>query len=121
MKILTIALMLLFAAPLSAQTVTQTLQWEYVNETVGSALADATFLSINKAPTVIVQPTCTPVGTNVACAYQLPAMVKPGDVLVLTRWGVGTGLSTSGTLTFQPGQPPIGPTSMTITIKVTVP
>ena len=113
---------LLAAPPLTAQTVTQTLQFDFIGDTLPAVQADFLSLKLDTAEAVRITPTCVQMPSAlVTCAWPLVPVLTPGThTLVVTRTSAVNGLSASGTLVYSP-TPPTGPTTIKIVINITVP
>ena len=119
---LLVALLLLVPAPLMAQTVTQTLQFDFVGDTLSVVQADFLMLKLDTAEAVRITSTCVQATPSlVTCSSSIVPVLMPGThTLVVTRTSVVNGLTASGTLVYSPS-PPTGPTNIKIIINVTVP
>lgn len=106
-----------------AQTTQQTLQFDFVNETLAAVAPDIMTLRVNSGVPIEFVPICTQVGANVTCSKTLVAPLakaNPGETLTVTRTSMVSGLSAAGSLLYNPASP-VGPTSITIKVIITVP
>jgi hypothetical protein len=100
-----------------AQTVTQTLNWDHLADTLAHVNGYTFALKINANPATQITPTCVANGSNVHCTN--PITVVAGDVILLTATNAAG--SASGTLTYNPGAIPTQPTTITVTVLIKVP
>lgn len=104
-----------------AQTVQQTLQYQYVGIPVSIVNTYQTFLKVDTGVALPILPIClvdTVVTTNTTCTS--PIILTSGNHTI-TVTAVVNGQSASGTLNYIPGAGPGTPTTITITIVVKVP
>ena len=121
-------LLLLVAASVSAQTVTQTLSWDQPNDTltdIQGYVFTYTYTSPqgvgNGAPIPLKATCAVPTAGVVACTAPITPVLLPGTVLTLTATDV-SGAASSAPYTYQPGVPsPSNPTGVVVTVTVTVP
>ena len=112
----------LVARTLTAQTVTQTLQFDFLGDVLPAVQADFLSLKLDAAEAVRIAPTCVQASAVlVTCAWPIAPALTPGThTLVVTRTSVVNGLTASGTLVYSPAAP-AGPTNIKIVINITVP
>lgn len=117
-KIILLFVLLLVASVGSAQTITQSLEWDHLNDVLANVNLYAFSLKIDTNATNVVTATCTTQGTGVHC--KTPVTLATGNhTLVLTATNT-FGFST-GTLNYVPGAIPTNPTNLKITIIISVP
>lgn len=121
-KFALLLLAIMMSATLVAQTTTQTLQFDFVGDTLAIVQADFMSLKLDTAEPVRITPTCVQATASlVTCSSPIVPVLTPGThTLVVTRTSSVTGLSASGTLVYNPS-PPTGPTNIKIVINITVP
>jgi FtsP/CotA-like multicopper oxidase with cupredoxin domain len=120
-KILLVASLLLLPTLAQAQTVTQTLEYDYLATTSAVVSGYTQTIKINASPVTSFSPTCVAAGANTHCTFPLPSPgVKSGDVVTVTATN-GAGSTPSVPYTYNPGSVPTAPTSVVITITIKVP
>ena len=120
-RTLLLSALLLCSPPLHAQTVASTLQFDFIGDTLANVTPDTYTLKVDTAAPVLIVSSCIQVAVAVTCNWPIvPALTPGAHTLVVTRTSVVSGLSASGTLNYSPTAP-IGPTTVRITITVTVP
>lgn len=117
-----VALLLLYAAPVSAQTVTRQAEWDHQADTLITVSTYAYTLKVDAAVPVSLTASCAQAGANVHCIAPLPAAVNtqltPGaHTLVLSAINAFGSIS-SAPLT---GSPPTGPISFKLTFTISIP
>ena len=106
----------------SAQTVIRSLEWDQIgaNETLANVQAYTTTLKIDAGAVMQIAPVCTAQGPGVHCVYTPLLLASGVHTLTLTETNIA-GSASTGALTYTPGVAPAAPTSITVTIKITVP
>lgn len=136
LRFLLIAAALSLASTAQAQTVTQTLSWQELSDTLVDIQNYAYTLVVTPsggsagAPILLTQ-TCAalpaPATAGAACSAPLVTPVTAGSVLVLTATATpsasetSAGSTPSAPYTFLPPAAPGAPASISVVIKVTVP
>jgi hypothetical protein len=110
--------LLLAASSAHAQTVSRTLTWTQLNDQIGTVNGYTFTVKLDAAAAVQVTPVCQSAGANVTCAT--PIVLTSGSHTI-TVTATNAGGSASGTLNYVPPAGPTTPTSVQITIQITVP
>lgn len=117
-KLLLLVILLMLGTRADGQTITQSLEWDHLNDVLANVNLYAFSLKIDTNATNVVTATCTTQGTGVHC--KTPVTLATGNhTLVLTATNT-FGFST-GTLNYVPGAIPTNPTNLKITIIISVP
>lgn len=121
MKKFILTIVFLFISSLSfAQTVTDTLVWDQLNETVANTATYVYTYKLDTAAATVITPTCAAVTTNVHCTVLIPTLTS-GNHTILVNATNPSAVTVTGTLNYVPGAAPGVFTNITITIKITVP
>ena len=120
MKSILIALALLLGTTSAyAQTVSQSLAWDHLADTLANVQTYTFDLKIDAATAVPAIATCVAAGANVHCTTPL-ALTSGTHTLILTAVNA-TAVTPSDPFTYTPGANPTKPVNLTIIVKITVP
>ena len=118
-KLLLVLILILIPSSVYNQTVSQTLQYDYLASTLVVTNTYTTSLKIDTAAPIAITPTCVTNGANVRCTN--PITLTSGNHTIIVTVINTSGVSATGTLNYVPGLPPSTPSNITITIQVTIP
>jgi putative flippase GtrA len=113
-----LAVLLLAPRLVVAQTVSTSLVWSHVPDTLAHVNGYTFTQKIDAAAATVITPTCVAAGANVNCST--PIVLTPGNhtIVVTATNAAGTA---SGTLNYVAPASPTQPVSIAITIQITVP